>query len=99
MGVGVRSGKGLQHIAFITLGTGLGCGLILAGDAVPWHLRICGRVRAYRCGANGRPCACGGIGCLETGFQLKGLLPQRRKPVSMAATSLAEDVYNAAGRW
>ena len=42
------AGKGLQHMAYITLGTGLGCGLILSDEAVPGSFRLCGRTGAHR---------------------------------------------------
>lgn len=59
--------RGMKDFIVITLGTGVGSGIVIDGkllygsDGFAGEL---GHVRAVR--YNGRPCGCGGIGCLET---------------------------------
>lgn len=60
------AGKGCDSVAYITVSTGVGCGLVVH-DRI-WH-------GAHDCAAElghlhlfdgGRPCRCGGSGCLQT---------------------------------
>ncbi len=54
------AGKGYQNVVMITLGTGVGGGVILSGEIVsgsePGHMVII---------EDGEPCTCGRCGCLE----------------------------------
>ncbi|MEW5979089.1 MAG: ROK family protein [Acidobacteriota bacterium] len=61
----IGSGKNVDHLCFLTMGTGIGGGLILNGRI--WHGAFgmaaeLGHVTIY---PDGRPCACGSRGCLE----------------------------------
>jgi glucokinase len=61
----IGSGKAYDHLCFLTMGTGIGGGLILNGKI--WHgvagmAAELGHVTIY---PNGRPCKCGSQGCLE----------------------------------
>jgi glucokinase len=61
----IGSGKACDHLCFLTMGTGIGGGLILNGKI--WHgvagmAAELGHVTIY---PNGRPCKCGSQGCLE----------------------------------
>jgi len=61
----IGSGKGCDHLCFLTMGTGIGGGLILNGKI--WHgvagmAAELGHVTVY---PDGRPCKCGSQGCLE----------------------------------
>ena len=52
----------VERAAVLTLGTGVGCGLFLGGDA---PLRDVEAGHASVGGPDGRPCPCGARGCLE----------------------------------
>jgi glucokinase len=61
----IGSGKNCDHLCFLTMGTGIGGGLILNGRI--WHgvagmAAELGHVTVY---PDGRPCKCGSQGCLE----------------------------------
>ena len=61
----IGSGKDVKHLCFLTMGTGIGGGLILDGKI--WHgvsgmAAELGHVTLY---PGGRLCACGNRGCLE----------------------------------
>ena len=59
--------KGMKNFIMITLGTGVGSGVVIDGDVVYGHDGFAGElghVTAVR--TNGRVCGCGKTGCLET---------------------------------
>jgi glucokinase len=103
------SAKGLKDFIVITLGTGLGSGIVANGQLVVGHDGLAGElghVRIVR--HNGRLCGCGRTGCLETYCSATGvtrtarefleLYPERytllRSITSREITS--KDVYDAA---
>ena len=58
--------KGITDFAVITLGTGLGSGIVVNGDLVYGHDGFAGEVGHTTVFPNGRECGCGKKGCLET---------------------------------
>lgn len=60
------AGKGFNHIAAITLGTGIGCGLVLNGRIYHGGLAAAGEFGHQIVEINGNKCNCGRTGCLET---------------------------------
>ena len=59
--------KGMKNFIMITLGTGVGSGIVVDGNVVYGHDGFAGELghtTAVR-GENARPCNCGKIGCLE----------------------------------
>lgn len=59
------AGKGLEDLCMLTLGTGVGGGLLVNGR--PWHgvAGMAGEVGHMTVIPDGRPCGCGNRGCLE----------------------------------
>lgn len=61
------AGKGSSHLICITIGTGIGGGLILNGDIYHGALGLAGEIGHLTVRAeDGRRCNCGKVGCLET---------------------------------
>ena len=59
--------KGMKNFIMITLGTGVGSGIVIDGNVVYGHDGFAGELghtTAVR-GENARPCNCGKMGCLE----------------------------------
>jgi glucokinase len=59
--------KGMKNFIMITLGTGVGSGIVIDGNVVYGHDGFAGEL-GHTCavrGENARPCNCGKIGCLE----------------------------------
>ncbi|MCX7743388.1 MAG: ROK family protein [Flavobacteriales bacterium] len=54
------------HFLFITLGTGLGSGIVVDGKIVYGHDGLAGEIGHVILFPDGRPCACGRKGCVET---------------------------------
>lgn len=61
----VGSGSGYSYIASITLGTGIGCGLVLNGSIYHGGLNTAGEFGHQIVEVNGIHCNCGRNGCLE----------------------------------
>lgn len=66
-------GKGLKNFVMITLGTGLGSGIIVNGDLVYGHDGFAGEVGHITIVPHGRVCGCGGRGHLEAYCSATGI--------------------------
>ena len=66
--------KGLKDFVVITLGTGLGSGLVVNGDLVYGHDGFAGEVGHTTVFPGGRQCGCGKKGCLETYASATGMV-------------------------
>jgi len=66
-------GKGMKNFVMITLGTGLGSGLIVNGDLVYGSDGFAGEIGHTTLVPNGRLCGCGGYGHLEAYCSATGM--------------------------
>lgn len=66
--------KGLENFIAITLGTGLGCGIIVNNELVIGHNGHAGEIGHTTVFFDGRPCKCGRRGCLETYVSAPGIV-------------------------
>ncbi len=57
--------KKYGNVITITLGTGVGCGIILGGEIFRGSTGSAGEIGHTKIFINGEPCHCGGRGCLE----------------------------------
>ena len=62
----VGAARGRKEVFFITLGTGIGAGLIINGDIYRGAAGFAGEFGHMTIDPEGIECACGNIGCLET---------------------------------
>ncbi len=58
--------RGLDHFLFVTLGTGVGSGIVSGGALVLGHDGFAGEIGHVIVEPGGRACGCGRRGCLET---------------------------------
>ncbi len=65
--------KGMDHFIFITLGTGLGSGIVVNGEMVYGHDGFAGEIGHVIIYPDGRQCGCGRKGCLETYCSATGI--------------------------
>jgi glucokinase len=63
----------MKDFAFITLGTGLGSGIVSKGELLYGHDSFAGEMGHLIVKENGRLCACGRRGCLETYVSATGI--------------------------
>lgn len=66
--------KGIDDFVSITLGTGLGSGVVVHGDLVYGHDGFAGEYGHIRVINDGRICGCGRKGCLETYASATGVV-------------------------
>jgi glucokinase len=99
--------KGMQHFIVITLGTGLGSGLVANGQLLLGADGLAGELGHLVVQPEGRQCGCGKRGCLETYVSATGLcrtlfemLADSREPSSLRAVAYqdlnAKMVFEAA---
>ena len=98
--------RGMKNFIMITLGTGVGSGIVINGDVVYGHDGFAGElghVTAVR--SNGRSCNCGKTGCLEAYASAIGMAKTAREWLELSdepslLRSLdnitSKDVYEAA---
>ncbi|MEW6126378.1 MAG: ROK family protein [Acidobacteriota bacterium] len=58
--------RGYEDVFYITIGTGIGAGLILGGELQRGSRGFAGEFGHFKIGFDGLECACGSTGCLET---------------------------------
>lgn len=58
-------GRGRRDVVFIALGTGIGAGILSGGLLLQGATGSAGELGHVPVVAGGRPCTCGGLGCLE----------------------------------
>ena len=82
--------KGMKHFIILTLGTGLGSGIVVDGEVVYGHTGFAGELGHMTVAEGGRVCGCGRRGCLETYASATGLvrtvlalLSDRRDPSTL----------------
>ena len=101
------AGKDLKNFIVITLGTGLGSGIVVDGRLVYGHDGFAGELGHMVVRPNGRLCGCGRRGCLETYasvsgiirtvFELQANLPKESKLRKIAYHDLdGEQIYKLA---
>ena len=98
--------RGMKNFIMITLGTGVGSGIVINGEVVYGHDGFAGEL-GHTCAVrhNGRICNCGKTGCLETYCSATGVARTAREWLEMSdepsvLRSLdsisSKDVYEAA---
>jgi len=70
------AGKGAGNMVCLTLGTGIGCGIIINGELYRGSNYYAGEFGHIKIGLNGPTCGCGSQGCLETFFSGRGIVEQ-----------------------
>ncbi|MDE6870610.1 MAG: ROK family protein [Bacteroidales bacterium] len=98
--------RGMKNFIMITLGTGVGSGIVINGEVVYGHDGFAGEL-GHTCAVrnNGRTCNCGKTGCLETYASATGVARTAREWLELSdelstLRSLdnisSKDVYEAA---
>ena len=66
--------RGIKNFIILTLGTGLGSGIVVDGEVVYGHTGFAGELGHMTVAEGGRVCGCGRRGCLETYASATGLV-------------------------
>lgn len=99
------AGRGAKNIICITLGTGVGGGIIIEGKIYRGSSLSAGEVGHIPIFENGLKCACGGRGCLERYIGNRYIIETARKYIKKQKTIIPQDkditpqiISNAAGK-
>jgi len=93
---------GHDDVVMLTLGTGVGGGVISGGRVVRGAIGAAGHLGHYTIDANGLPCICGNRGCIETIFSSKAIEAaafsalHRGVATSLVGAPTCHDVFVAA---
>ena len=98
--------RGMKNFIMITLGTGVGSGIVINGEVVYGHDGFAGELgHTAAVHNNGRTCGCGKTGCLETYASATGVARTAREWLELSDepsvlrsldTIASKDVYDAA---
>jgi glucokinase len=80
--------KGSEHSVTVTLGTGIGCGIIIGGKLYRGFNHAAGEAGHMVTELSGEQCSCGRKGCWETYASGTALVRQTRKAAADAPLSL-----------
>jgi glucokinase len=94
LGEGLYGGaKGMENYMVLTLGTGLGCGIVINSKVVAGHTGQAGELGHASIKLGGRDCGCGAKGCLETYVSATGIKRTLQKLLSHSiANSQLRDI-------
>lgn len=82
------AGRGSQNQLFVSLGTGIGAGLILNGRIWAGVSGYAGEIGHVQIDPEGLPCGCGSRGCLETIAGIGGWIRRAEAAIASRASSL-----------
>ncbi|NLO70261.1 MAG: ROK family protein [Porphyromonadaceae bacterium] len=99
--------RGMKNFIMITLGTGVGSGIVIDGKIVYGHDGFAGELGHVNIMRNGRMCGCGRLGCLEAYTSATGVARSAHEILDMSETPsslrnipvetiTSKDVYDAA---
>jgi len=86
------AGKGVRNLVLLTLGTGIGSGIIIDGEIVHGTCGFAAEMGHLIVNAEGERCACGSRGCLETEASAGPIIRNYRRLSGSKEKLTAEDV-------
>ncbi len=88
------AGREVDDLVLLTLGTGIGGGIISGGQVLHGHLGMAGELGHITVVPNGNPCGCGNRGCLEKHASAQAISTMAR--LSGLGDVSSEQVYRMA---
>ena len=89
------AGKDVDDLVLLTLGTGIGGGIIAGGRVLHGHVGMAGEMGHMTVVPDGNPCGCGNRGCLEKHASATAISGMA-KVIGLGADLTSEQVYNLA---
>ena len=89
------AGRGIDSMILLTLGTGVGGGIILNNNIWQGADGMAGEIGHMTLIPDGRPCGCGNTGCLEMYASARGIVRSYREALGMTESSQASEVTSA----
>jgi len=90
------AGRGLASMIFLTLGTGVGGGIVLDGRIWPGADGMAGEIGHMTIIPDGRKCGCGNTGCLEMYASSRGIVMTYQERSARLQVITSEEIYQAA---
>jgi glucokinase len=87
------AGRGARSLVLLTIGTGIGSGIILDGELWQGEGGYAGEIGHITVNPEGEPCNCGGRGCLETEAAAPKLVRNYRALSGRTDVADSRDVY------
>ncbi len=91
----IGAGAGVDDLVLLTLGTGIGGGIISGGRILHGAQGMAAELGHITISPNGNPCGCGNRGCVEKHASATAIAAMGRL-MNLGANLTAEDVYNFA---
>jgi glucokinase len=91
----IGAGRGVDDLVLMTLGTGIGGGIIIGGRVLHGHLGMAGELGHVTVVPNGYPCGCGNLGCVEK-YASATAVTAMAHLLNLGGGLSAEDVFNLA---
>ena len=92
----IGAGAGSANIILVTLGTGVGGGLVMGGDLWRGTDGMAGEIGHMTIEPAGRPCPCGSVGCLEAYASATGIASRYGELTDNGPALAAADVHRLA---
>lgn len=92
------NGKGAKSFVFVTLGTGVGGGVILDGRIFRGFNGVGAEIGHTVVVSGGEPCTCGRLGCWEAYASVTGLIRQTKAAMEKAPDSMMHELAEAEGK-
>ncbi len=86
------AGRGIRNFICITIGTGIGSGLVLNGQLFKGPAGLAGELGHINVVPDGDPCLCGSRGCLEAYASSYGMVRIAKESISRGEKSLMEEM-------
>jgi glucokinase len=89
------AGRDVDDLVLMTLGTGIGGGIIIGGRVLHGHLGMAAELGHVTVVPNGYPCGCGNVGCVEK-YASATAVSAMAQVLNLGNSLTAEDVFNLA---
>lgn len=93
----IENGKGMSDFIFVTLGTGVGGGIIIDKKLYKGFNGIGGELGHMTLVHNGKMCTCGNPGCWEAYASVTGLISQTKEAIEKHPESLMKKLADERG--
>jgi glucokinase len=91
----IGAGRDVDDLVLLTLGTGIGGGIIIGGRVLHGQVGMAGELGHMTVVPNGNPCGCGNTGCLEKHASATAIAVMARL-IGLGPALTSEDVYKLA---
>lgn len=84
------AGRDYKNFVILTLGTGIGSGIVINNRLLP----VAAEAGHISINANGKPCVCGNVGCLESYASATAIIGNAVLEIEKGCSSILRDYHN-----